>query len=351
MATTAFTIPYHLRHHKAIDRNLFTTILRKLDRYSSITIEDYRYIGFGAPFLEDFKIMHNEFGILDMHCIEQNQFAYSRQRFNNPYSFVKLYNEAATEYLTGPHFKLDRPQIVWLDFASPGKFREQLRDIELLGEKAYEFDIFKFTFNASFVNFVSSNDITIPIENDPENMRLIEDGDYKSLFNFLSEDGIYRDYFPDQFKPEDLIGDISIVFRAMGMRAITRGIRRRTNELNFYHISSFHYQDGQPMTTFCGIICKEQNFNDIINESGLRRWEFYQRFPANEMLKAHKIEVPSMTVPERIAIDKMVKTQSPNDLATNLVFSYGSKTSEHKKLIQGYCKYYKYLPYYTKVTF
>jgi hypothetical protein len=91
--TTQHTIPYQLRHHKAIDRSLFVNLLRKLDRYININVSEYRYVGFGAPFLEDFKSMHVEFGITKMDCIEYNQNAYSRQEFNNPYSFVKLHKK------------------------------------------------------------------------------------------------------------------------------------------------------------------------------------------------------------------------------------------------------------------
>jgi hypothetical protein len=84
------TIPYQLRPFKAIERNLFIELLRSLESSPDISLIDYRYVGFGAPFLEDFKQLHLALRISDMDCIESNDFAQTRQLFNNPYNFIRL---------------------------------------------------------------------------------------------------------------------------------------------------------------------------------------------------------------------------------------------------------------------
>ena len=51
-------IPYHLRPGKAVDRKLFIESLQLMSR--RLQVENYTYIGFGGPFLEDFKQIHSE---------------------------------------------------------------------------------------------------------------------------------------------------------------------------------------------------------------------------------------------------------------------------------------------------
>ena len=85
------TAPYQLRPHKAIERNLFMDLLKRIDAANNVDLTKYRYVGFGAAFLEDFKVCHLELGIKVMDSIEMSKFAYSRQIFNNPYNFLTLY--------------------------------------------------------------------------------------------------------------------------------------------------------------------------------------------------------------------------------------------------------------------
>jgi len=64
------TIPYHLRQNKAVERVLFEEQLKLvstwLESLEATPIEKYRYIGFGGPFLEDFKSIHRNLKIEDM---------------------------------------------------------------------------------------------------------------------------------------------------------------------------------------------------------------------------------------------------------------------------------------------
>lgn len=333
------TIPYHLRHHKAIERNLFLDILKKLSGYRDIEIDKFRYIGFGAPFLEDFKMMHLEFGINDMHCIEINKFAHSRQRFNNPFQFVELFHTSSTDYITGSSFKEDKSQIIWLDFVYPGEIRQQLQDIELLAQRTKERDILKFTFNAAPKSFQNSHGIKDSVVN------------HKKLLEFISNDATYQHYFPDHIKVSHIIKDFSILLRAMAIRAVKRGLRSAGSNLDFNHISSFSYADGQAMTTITGILCEQEEFDRICKECGFVNWDFYQPNSKDDVIESFEIKVPSMTVLERIAIDRLIPAESIDTLISSLEFNYGENPVEHKKLLEGYHKYYRFLPYYSRVTY
>jgi hypothetical protein len=337
---SASTIPYQLRPHKAIERNLFIAILRKLDNVSGIDLNKYRYVGFGAPFLEDFKLMHLELGIGDMHCIEYDKHAHSRQVFNNPYYFLQPFNCSSTQYISSEDFVQDKNQVIWLDFASPKQLRQQLMDVELLGTKVGKLDILKFTFNSNIKSFVDTHNIKkcFPI-------------DGNKVLKFLQTDPTYQNYLPETTTANHIIENFSSVIRAMATRAITRGLGAGNASENFNHIASFTYADGQLMTTMTGIIEQKDDFKKITKQSGLDRWEFHEPETDKEFLNGNEISVPAMTVSERIEIDKQIPAKNIKDLISDLKFYYGNDEDEHIKLIEGYCRYYKFFPYYSRVTY
>ena len=343
---TGATIPYQLRPHKAIERNLFIKILKLLDASSIVDIKEYRYVGFGAAFLEDFKLLHLEVNIVDMECIETDFCAYSRQEFNKPFSFLKIHNLKSTEYIS-TDYKQDKNQIIWLDYATPKELKQQLIDIELLTEKVNSLDILKFTFNAELRS--------LPISTSAKKKNK-DDGmvDYSQVLNGLSEDSTFQLYIPDNIKIRDLtsIEGISSIIRAMAVRAINRGLSKAGSNMNFYHIASFSYADGQEMTTMTGIVATETEFEQILEESKLLSWEFYQGGPVvGEFINASEISVPAMTVSERIEIDRKFPISDAESLAKSISFFYGTTDDENLQLLDGYRKFYKYLPYYTKVMY
>lgn len=340
---TASTIPYHLRPHKAIERNLFLALLKKLDRVTGIDINEYRYVGFGAPFLDDFKAIHSEFGIKAMHCIEMDKAAYSRQLFNNPYNFIKLYPEVSSTYLKSS-FKHDLNQIIWWDFAMPEFLEDSLNDAFLTGQKIAELDVVKLTFNASILAFMYK------LGDRSLRRHKGKDTQFVETVKFLKKSSMGI-YLPDDILKYDLNDDFSAVIRIMALRAIRRGISDTNSDLEFMHICSFDYADGSPMTTITGIVCSKNEKNRILKESGLKKWEFYQPDPDNEIIHAHNIVVPVMTALERTEIDRRIKRLKPNTIAKRLKFKYADDDDEHTSLIDGYCTYYRYLPYYSRIIY
>ncbi|WP_368860746.1 O-methyltransferase [Vibrio cincinnatiensis] len=125
--STGTSIPYHLRPNKAVERGLFIQSLRKINKY--LNISDYRYIGFGGPFLEDFKALHHELKISDMVCIEVNENVRRRQQFNKPLSCIDFLDRAcsAKDFINEHDF--DKKSIVWLDFVSFKDLSHQLSDV------------------------------------------------------------------------------------------------------------------------------------------------------------------------------------------------------------------------------
>jgi hypothetical protein len=224
-----------------------------------------------------------------------------------------------------------------------------LNDVELTAEKANCFDILKFTFNAEISGFVSA----YRKEKDGKKMgdpyRAIN---YKEVLNFLEADAAFKNFLPDSLTWEDINNDFSAVIRAFSIRAVKRGLSKSEQDLDFLPLCSFDYADGQLMTTITGIVSKKEDFPKVIGEGGFNNWEFYHREVAKELLPAADIKVPVMTVPERAEIDRKIhRNKDPKKLAEKLAFQYGTTIEEHIELIKGYYKYYRFLPYYSKVIF
>jgi hypothetical protein len=326
------TIPYHLRPHKAIERNLFLKILKMLDRIPNVDLKNYRYVGFGAAFLEDFKILHSEFGITNMHSIEMDECAYSRQEFNNPYSFVKLFPLSSTDYITGGSFKYDKQQIIWLDYASKD-YAQQFKDLESLAEKTEELDILKFTFSS----------------------QLPQNPNFPKILAKFKEDDSLKDYLPNWVKVSDIATRYATVIRSMAFKALERGFSKARKDLTYNNLAAFTYADGLMMTTMTGIVTRKKSINEYLNYSGLKKWPFVSLSDHdNFVIEGHDIKVPIMTITERIEIDRKLKKFSAKRLANSIRFKYGDDNDTpdyHEQLIEGYTKYYTYLPYYSKVTY
>jgi hypothetical protein len=143
--STAGSIPYHLRQNKAIERNLFVDLLGRIGRYRNIS--EYMYVGFGGPFLEDFKLLHAQLRMTKMMSLEADKNVYARQKFNQPLSCVELSNFDSASFLNSHEF--EEPSMVWFDYAEPSQIGTQVAEIQRLVSKLNPGDIFKVTLNAS----------------------------------------------------------------------------------------------------------------------------------------------------------------------------------------------------------
>lgn len=338
------TIPYQLRPRKAIERNLFVDLLKRLTSFNKITFNNYVYVGFGAAYLEDFKQMHIELGIIDMECIEMDLNAFTRQKFNNPYHFVNIYNVSSTEYID-QSLKAEKNQIIWLDYSMPKMLRQQLTDIEMLCIKLKALDIVKFTFNSNLKSFISTHQV----KNNKGNW--CSEIEIKTILQFLKKDDTFYKYLPEDVQEVNIF-KFDTVLRAMAVRAINRGLSLSGKNLKFHHLTAFTYADGQEMTTITGIISNDEDFSELIYQSKLQEWPFYRNEESDsEIIESVEIAVPDMTVSERIMIDKKIPSEDIETVAKELVFTYGTDMDEHIYLLKGYHTFYKYLPYFSKVIY
>lgn len=120
-------INYSLRPSKSIERKMIVEVLKEVCTPSEAA--HYKYVGFGASFFTDFKIVHKVLGIDEMDSIEgddseNNQI---RCKFNKPFSCVNIVFGESNEKLT--KLKWDKKAIVWLDY-DKALTSKMLEDVE-----------------------------------------------------------------------------------------------------------------------------------------------------------------------------------------------------------------------------
>jgi hypothetical protein len=325
------SIPYHLRQHKAVERNLFIELLRKLNNYTNIS--DYVYIGFGGPFLEDFKQLHTSLKICNMISLEVDSNVHKRQRFNTPVSCIDIGEEpkSSSEFINTYDF--DKPALIWLDYAIPSQLNEQMNEIANLVSKLKPKDIFKITLNATPETL--GRDYS---NQDPKPFRL------GKLIELLTED-----FCP--INPE--VDDVTfkrypkLLIKA-AQRAINMGLRGRT-DIQIHPLCTFIYKDGQQMITFTAIVLENtpEEYERFISESRITNWPFYSG--SWDTLK--NISIPTMSLRERIFIEEKLPLNTADQINADLEFFLGENENEARTNLENFIEYYKVIPWYSKVLF
>src|SRR5689334_751654 len=112
MATSS-EINYTLRPAKSVERKMIVEMLGRLTYFNDLA--DYEYVGFGAAYFADFRLVHRVLGISSMLSMEKDTYALERYEANKPYETVRVRGGWASDLLP-KEVNWDRPVIAWLDF-------------------------------------------------------------------------------------------------------------------------------------------------------------------------------------------------------------------------------------------
>ncbi|EGR2460870.1 hypothetical protein QTU67_001435 [Vibrio cholerae] len=320
------SIPYHLRPNKAVERGLFIQSLRKINKW--VNISDYCYIGFGGPFLEDFKVLHHELKISDMVCIEIDENVRLRQQFNKPLSCIDFLDGAcsATDFIN--EYQFDKASIVWLDFVSFNDLNHQLSDVSRLLSNLCHGDIFKVTLNANSANLGNVDNETKQHEYRLEKFKELVTPEYEP--HGLTEESMYSKVFP------------STLLKALN-RAVSKGMAS-TSLLEAVPLSAFVYEDGQKMLTATGIVLDKSKKEEFFEESHIRTWPYY----SGGWEKPKNITLPALSARERLQVEQMLPDGSYEEIRDSLGFYIGSNERSAKEQLENFMSYYRSFPWFGK---
>lgn len=319
------SIPYHLRQNKAIERNLFIDLLSRVGRHFNIS--EYRYIGFGGPFLEDFKHLHSALRISDMVSLEMDGNVYRRQIFNKPIACINLREESSSDFLNSYNFESEENLIVWLDYATT-QTGVQLTEVQQLIEKLGHGDVFKVTLNAS------------PVALGHENA-----GTEKTAKRAETAKAILGDYGPAKIGASDVTTKNypSLLLKAL-VNAVKHGLMG-DSKLVMQPLSSFIYADGQQMLTFCGVLINPLEKDNFLKNTRLHSWAFY-----NDCSKApNSISVPVLSMKERVHIEAMLPGANAEEIIDQMSYFVGQDKRAAKSEMENFISFYRMFPWYSRV--
>lgn len=324
-------LAYHLRVNKAIERNLFIDLLTRVGRVRNIS--GYEYIGFGGPFLEDYKALHATLRISRMHSIECDENTHRRQKFNLPASFIQLHDKHSSDFFR-THVFSDEGTVVWLDYTGSGSLKEQIDEFRNVVSKLDRYDVAKLTLQANPDSLGNGDGSAKPHE--------LPALRAEKLAEVLSE------YVPADLSGRDVTSKTypTTLQKCVenSLSAIPAGIGKRY----FQILSSFVYKDGQTMLTITGMIFEAKDdtrLQDFLEQSRLSYWPFINSnwsTPVN-------ISVPNLSAKERMRLDEQLPSPAGptlgQDLETHLGFRPSSSTDE----LANYARYYRHYPHFSRV--
>lgn len=139
------SLPYRFRPNKAVDRELFLSLLMRLA--PKLGLEKYHYVGLGGPFLEDFRLIHGRLGIAKMTCVETEEQVHKRQLFNRPIASIECVHKTLEDYLDETDF--ETPAIIWFDYTEPKGITTQIERFARTIGTVPVGSVLRVTFNAN----------------------------------------------------------------------------------------------------------------------------------------------------------------------------------------------------------
>lgn len=328
--STGSSLPYRLRPNKAVDRELFLSLLMRLA--PTLALEKYHYVGLGGPFLEDFRLIHGRLGIAKMTCIETEEQVHKRQLFNCPVASIKCIHKSIEDYLD--ETELDSPTIIWFDYTEPKGITTQIeRFARTIGSVTIG-SILRITLNAN------PESLGKPY---PEDISVESDGD-------VSEDRAQKptiqEWRLERFKerlgalfPSGLTAD-DMTHKNFGkslLRALKLAVDKELlsfRERCIVWALATHYADGQAMVTATLVVCHK---DDKTIEESVKAWEFHVTIDA-----PHRIDLPVLSTLERLTME------STDEVQAKMGFEL-PKSNMGENPFEAFKKFYRLYPHFSRV--
>ena len=324
------SLPYRLRPNKAVDRELFLSLLMRLA--PALALEKYHYVGLGGPFLEDFRLVHARLGLARMTCVETEEEVHKRQLFNRPVASIECVHKTLEDYLDGIDF--DTPAIVWFDYTEPKGITTQIeRFARTIGTVPIG-SVLRVTLNANpeSLGKPDANEVSVEIDG-------AASGDRKEkptvqewrLARFKERVG---QLFPSGLSTE---GMTQKHFGLSVLRVLKLAVEKEA--LNFRDRKivwalATHYKDGQAMVTAALVVCAD---DDAAVGDLVKGWEFNCTLDA-----PHRLDLPALSTLERLTME------SNDEVAAKMAFKL-PKSDMGEDPITVFKKFYRIYPHFSRV--
>lgn len=280
-------IDYSIRTNKSIERKLVFDKLGELAKV--LSLQDYRYLGFGSMWFVDFLMAHRRLGITKMISIEHLESA-DRAEFNKPYGCVQIERGSSGQVLANlSHEIWATPMVVWLDYDGP--FDQDVRgDCEKVLRGAAAGTVLVVTVNADHRTY-RGRDHTGPTTTAIQRLK-----------------GLLGDAVPVISESSRSIGMAefpSVLNRAMlnFMTATVRTSGRETEGYpdRFVPLFDLHHADNAQMATVGGAILSWRQMHDLETRTAISAPDIVEG--AQQI--AETLDLIPITMKEKLALDRL----------------------------------------------
>lgn len=316
MMSAGSSLPYRLRPNKAVDRELFLSLLMRLA--PKLALEKYHYVGLGGPFLEDFRLIHGRVGIAKMTCIETEEQVHKRQLFNRPIASIECVHKSLEDYLD--ETDLDSPAIIWFDYTEPKGITSQIeRFARTIGTVPIG-SVLRITLNAN-PSSLGRPDGNLS-EAELMEWRLQA---FQRRLGALFPNGLIADGMKQENFGKSLLHALKL---AVEKEVLSFRDRRIVWAL------ATHYADGQAMVTAALVVC--QNDDKTIEEV-VQAWEFHATTDA-----PHRVDLPALSTLERLTME------SNDDAQAKMGFELPTSNMGENPF-DVFRKFYRIYPHFSRV--
>lgn len=331
---------YHLRPNKAVDRFLFLELLRTLEL--SNPLREYTYVGLGGPFLEDFRLMSQQFPQMKLICVEQDSETHKRQKFHLCSSKLECVHSPFGDYVAN-YFPTDRPVVTWADYTDMSR--------ECLGEVG---DIVRKSTIGSLLRVTVCAESPVPKKlgfspfRYPPVVPKKRNADFERIKNAYSremalEGIIFR---PEWFQWKDF--SVKEFPKLLARMIISVAEGSCSHPKCFIPLHNVKYSDGTIMLSVTGII-----YHDAEREKILQHFIEQSVFCSKDSENIDEIDLPNLTTKERLHLDEILPTLAAdgNECVDKLGYLIEGDESEFtsKKKMEQFEKYYRLYPYFGKI--
>lgn len=328
--STGSSLPYRLRPNKAVDRELFLSLLTRLA--AKLSLEKYHYVGLGGPFLEDFRLVHARLGISRMTCVESESEVHKRQLFNRPIASIECVHSTLECYLD--NHELETPAIVWFDYTDPKGITAQIeRFAQTIGSVPIR-SLLRVTLNGNpeSLGRPTSDELSVEIDGEASGDRAQKPtihecrlARFRERLGALFPNGLTADGMNQKNYGLSLLRVLKL---AVDKEALSFRDRRIVWAL------ATHYKDGQAMVTATLVVCAA---DDMSVEGLVKEWEYHSTPDV-----PHRLDMPALSTLERLTME------SNDDAQEKLGFAL-PESDMGENPFAVFKRFYRIYPHFSRV--
>jgi len=313
-------INYVLRPNKNVERKLIIGSLYGLNQ--AFEIDQFIYIGLGSMWFVDFVLAHKVLSIEKMISIERDDYV-KRASYNRPYDCIEVIGGDTTNILPELNLK-NILSIIWMDY-DQGLEGPVLEDTRRICGACKSGSVFITTVNS-----------------DSNRLDNVMDVSGRTLSRIEAVKHYAGDLVPPNVKAKDLK---KTYFPALLGKILFDHIKVSIKESgrsdSFYPLFNIYYKDTSPMITIGGMIADDDD------KKRLRDCDLPKKYDWVTGEKQFIIDVPPLTVKEKIELDQMLPRDEPPTVEE---IEEAGFTLEERQ-IKSYHQFYRHYPVFGEFSF